>query len=78
VDPPLLPLLGHQSTIVIGPQPTIVTTWANARLPDLSGRCTPINDHTSDMSSSIRVPLADNNWQALFQLYHMSLFIEIN
>jgi len=66
---------GHQPTIGIGHQSTIVTTRAKARLPDQSGGCTPSNDRTSDMSSSIRVPLLDNNWQALFQLYHISLFL---
>jgi len=65
VDPPLLPFFGRQPTIVIRRQPTIVTMQAKARLPDQSGGCTPINDHTSDMSSSIRVPLSDNNQQAL-------------
>jgi len=58
-----------------GHQPTIVTTQAKARLFYRSGRCTPINDRTSDMSSSIRVSLSDNNWQILFQLYHISLFL---
>ena len=71
VDPPLLPLNSEQGVSpslvpLFGRQPIIVTARAKARLPDRSGGCAPIIDRTSDMSASIRVPLLDNNRQALF------------
>ena len=69
IPPPLLSVsraLAHRCYQEIGRQPTIVTVQAKARLSDRSGVCTPINDRTSHMNSSFRVPLSDNNWQTLF------------